>query len=70
MTEPGSIKLLIWNSNGDLSAVVQDSRQAGVQVTRIPISGFAVGVYLYRVDFQYDSGAKASTALQKFSVLR
>jgi hypothetical protein len=70
MPGSGSVQVLVWNSNGDLSATVADFKPAGVQVTRIPISNFAVGVYLYKVVFNFDSGATQRSELQKFSVIR
>jgi hypothetical protein len=70
MPQSGQVQVLVWNSNGDLSATVADVKPAGVQVTRIPIANFAVGVYLYKMVFNFDSGTTARSDLQKFAVVR
>ena len=70
MAEAGTLTARIWNANGDLVARFTENRQAGAQAARIPLGGFAVGVYLLKVDFRYDSGASASLGVQKFSVVR
>lgn len=70
LLEPGQVKLDVWNARGDLVAGLREHKAAGLQLDQLPISNFAVGIYLYKVKFSYDSGASAETELQKFAVVR
>ncbi|HTB21794.1 MAG TPA: ice-binding family protein [bacterium] len=70
MDQPGRASFKVWNENGDLAATLEEDEPSGVQKTQIPVNRFAPGVYLYRVDITYDSGATSDLGLQKFAVAK
>jgi hypothetical protein len=70
MAAAGRAKILVWNEAGDLVASYEEQKTAGAQKSRITISGFAAGIYLYKVSRTYDLGDSDRTDLQKFMVIR
>lgn len=68
MLAPGEANIRVYNDNGDLVAAVKEQKSAGSQKTQIPISGFAPGIYLYKVVLTYDSGKVDNLSVQKFGV--
>lgn len=70
MREPGRALIRIWNEAGDLAASVEEPRLAGPQKTRFATSGYAAGIYLYKVILTYDSGTKEETNTRKFVVAK
>jgi hypothetical protein len=70
MEKSGSIEVVIWNSNGDLVGTFNDQQPAGTQLLTLPIDRFAEGVYLYRLNFQYDDGTSLRTEVRRFVVVK
>jgi hypothetical protein len=70
MAEAGMMRLKVWNQNGEVSSEINDHKPAGVQATPFSLSGFAPGVYFYRVTLEYDSGKTEQLKPGKFAVIR
>jgi|GEM_PF-2262001 len=69
MKEAGSMDLKVWNEKAELAAHITDLKSNGTQITPFSISGFASGVYFYRVTLHYDSGSTENLAPNKFVIL-
>ena len=68
MNGPGRAEVLVWNDRGDLVAKVEEQKLTGTQKTKVPVGGFAPGVYLYRVDIHYSGGNEVRSDVKKFAV--
>jgi hypothetical protein len=66
----GRVYVQIWNTNGDLLTAFEESAPAGPHSVAFSIRDFAVGVYLYRVNYFYPDGSGDKTPLQRFVVVK
>jgi hypothetical protein len=70
MQEAGRATVLIFNERGDLAGKISELKGPGMQISRIEAQSFAVGVYFYRVNLDYDSGKNDHFKTDKFVRLR
>jgi hypothetical protein len=68
MNQSGKAKIRIYNAIGDLAAKIEDSQAAGYRSSTVNTARLAPGVYLYRVEKNYDNGVSATSGLKKFVV--
>jgi hypothetical protein len=70
MGAPGKVKIRVFNILGEMVARLEEDKPAGVQVTRLTTGNYAPGIYLYKIDINYDSGGVQSLPVAKFLVVR
>jgi hypothetical protein len=70
MASSGTAHVRIFNVVGQLTARQDEAKAAGAQSSLLNLGGYAAGVYLYKIDMNYDSGGTDSVPLSKFLVVR
>ena len=69
MSMPGTVKIRVYTVVGDLAAKIEDARPAGNgQFSSINTGRLAPGVYLYRLEKNYNNGTSATSGVKKFVV--
>ncbi len=68
MSYPGTMRVRVYNSIGDIVAKVEDATAAGGQSAHLNTSRLAPGVYLYLLDKDYGGGNVVHLPVQKFVV--
>jgi hypothetical protein len=68
MALPGTAKIRVYNAIGDIVARIEDSKAAGAQLSAINTGRLAPGVYLYRLEKNYDNGTSTTSSVKKFVV--
>jgi hypothetical protein len=68
MAMPGMVKIRIYNIVGDLASKIEESKAAGTQFSSVNTGRLAPGVYLYRVERNYNNGTSATSGVKKFVV--
>jgi hypothetical protein len=68
MTGPGTATVQVINSGGGLLGKNSAYAQAGPASLSFDISGYAPGIYYYRISIGYDSGASAALEVKAFAV--
>lgn len=68
MAEAGKADVRVWNDGGDLVARVEEEVPSGPQKTKVSISSFAPGIYLYKVIMTYSGDKVEKLETRKFAV--
>jgi hypothetical protein len=68
MALPGTVKIRVYNTIGDLATKVEDAKAAGQQLSTINTARLAPGVYLYLMEKDYGGGNVSRSAVKKFVV--
>ncbi len=68
MALPGTAKIRIYNVVGDLAVKIEDAKAAGAQSSTLNTARLAPGVYLYRLEKDYDNGTSTKSTVKKFVV--
>ncbi len=68
MPLPGTIKIRVYNTVGDLAVKVEESKAAGPQISPIDTGKLATGIYLYRLEKDFGGGNSTTSKVKKFSV--
>jgi hypothetical protein len=64
----GTTNIKVWNVIGDLVAKLEQTTPAGSQSATLNTARLAPGVYLYRIEKNFDSGATDRSKIRKFVV--
>jgi len=68
MASPGTARIRIYNTVGDLAVRLEHPKGAGAQSTTLNTGRMAPGVYLYRLEKDYDNGTSSKSTVKKFVV--
>ncbi len=68
MASPGTARIRIYNTVGDLAVKLEYAKGAGAQSTTLNTGRMAPGVYLYRLEKDYDNGTSSKSTVKKFVV--
>ena len=68
MARPGKVKIRVYNIIGDLAAKIEDVKGIGAQLSSINTGRLAPGVYLYKLEKNYDNGTSSTSGVKKFVV--
>ena len=68
MASPGTARIRIYNTVGDLAVKLEHAKGAGAQSTTLNTGRMAPGVYLYRLEKDYDNGTSSKSTVKKFVV--
>jgi hypothetical protein len=67
MDGPGQARIRVFQAAGDPAAMGEERHNSGgVKRCTVPVSGFAPGVYFYKVDMRYDDGRRDKRPVGKF----
>lgn len=68
MASSGKAKIRVYNAIGDLAVKIEEYRSAGAHSATLNTGRLAPGVYLYRIEKNYDDGTSSTSPLKKFAV--
>ncbi|MDD5301823.1 MAG: IPT/TIG domain-containing protein [Elusimicrobia bacterium] len=68
MALPGTVRIRVYNTIGDLATKVEDPKGSGQQLSTINTARLASGVYLYLMEKDYGGGNVTRTGAKKFVV--
>lgn len=68
MQLPGTVKIRVYNTIGDVATKVEDSKSSGEQLSTINTARLASGVYLYVMEKDYGNGNVNRSRVKKFVV--
>jgi hypothetical protein len=70
MLFPGTVRIKVYNSIGDLASKIEDVKSNGLQTSTMDTGRLAPGVYLYVMERDYGNGNKSHSGVLKFAVKR
>lgn len=68
MARPGTAEIRVYNIIGDIVFKSEDDRGAGAHSVVLNTARLAPGVYLYRIEKNYDNGTSTTSSVKKFVV--
>lgn len=68
MAESGSVSIKAWNATGAIVDAVEEVKASGAQLSTLDTGRLAPGVYFFRIERLYDSGAVERSTTKKFVV--
>ncbi|PIR15071.1 MAG: hypothetical protein COV48_16410 [Elusimicrobia bacterium CG11_big_fil_rev_8_21_14_0_20_64_6] len=68
MALPGTVRIRVYNTIGDIATKVEDNKDAGAQLSTINTARLAPGVYLYLLEKDYGGGNVNRSGVKKFVV--
>lgn len=68
MAQPGTVRIRVYNTIGDLATKVEDVKAAGAQLSTVNTNRLASGVYLYIMEKDYGNGTVDRARVKKFVV--